>query len=116
MTGVEMLVNLCLTWSFISYRWIMKALFLFICLTAFSLSCPAQQSFALAAPLPAKNLAMFGRGLYPGDEATYQLLKQSGFGTVLLSSFYIHVDGDLYSGDSHQPIIHKGKWVWILLM
>jgi hypothetical protein len=29
----------------------------------------------------------------------------------VLSSFYIHADGDLYSGDSHQPIIHNGKWV-----
>lgn len=88
----------------------MKGLFLFICLAVFSLSCSAQ-AFAPAAALPAKNLTMFGRGLYPGDDATYQLLKQSGFNTVLLSSFYIHADGDLYSGDSHQPIIHDGKWV-----
>lgn len=89
----------------------MKALFLLICLAAFTLSCSAQHSFAPAAPLPAKNLAIFGRGLYPGDDTTYQLLKQSGFNTILLSSFYIHADGDLYSGDSHQPIIHNGRWV-----
>jgi hypothetical protein len=89
----------------------MRALFLFICLVTFSLFCSAQQIDAPAASLPAKNLAMFGRGLYPGDDTTYHLLKHSGFKTLLLSSFYIHADGDLYSGDSHQPIIHNGKWV-----
>jgi len=89
----------------------MKGLFLSVCLSAFSLFCSAQQTYPSAAPLPAKNLAMFGRGLYPGDDTTYHLLKKSGFKTLLLSSFYIHADGDLYSGDSHQPIIHDGKWV-----
>jgi hypothetical protein len=89
----------------------MKALLLVIFLAAFSFSCSAQPSFAPAASLPAKNLAMFGRGLYPGNDTTYRLLKQSGFNTILLSSFYIHADGDLYSGDSHIPIIHNGKWV-----
>jgi hypothetical protein len=89
----------------------MKAFFLFISLVAFSLCCSAQHSFAPAAPLPAKNLTIFGRGLYPGNDTTYRLLKQSSFNTVLLSSFYIHADGDLYSGDSHAPIIHNGKWV-----
>lgn len=105
------LSKLFLTWSLISYCQIMKFFFLFICCLAFSFSCAAQPTFAQAAPLPAKNLAMFGRGLYPGNDTTYQQLKQSGFTTVLLSSFYIHADGDLYSGDSHQPIIHQGKWV-----
>jgi hypothetical protein len=93
------------------YRYIMKALFLGIFLVTFSFSGFAQPFFAPAAALPAKNLAMFGRGLYPGDDKAYQLLKKSGFTTVLLSSFYIHADGDLYSGDSHDPIIHNGKWV-----
>lgn len=89
----------------------MKALFLFIVLSVPFQWCFAQQPYAPAAPLPARNLAIFGRGLYPGDDTTYSLLKQSGFNTLLLSSFYIHADGDLYSGDSHQPIIHNGKWV-----
>ena len=89
----------------------MKALFLVICLTSFSYLCFAQQTYAPAAPLPARNLAIYGRGLYPGNDTTYRLLKNSGFNTLLLSSFYIHADGDLYSGDSHQPIIHNGKWV-----
>jgi len=82
-----------------------------IFLAAFSLFSFAQQTYAPATTLPAKNLAMFGRGLYPGNDTTYHLLKRSGFNTILLSSFYIHADGDLYSGDSHQPIIHQGKWV-----
>ncbi len=89
----------------------MKALFLFLGLTAFSLAGSAQKTYPPAAPLPSKNLSLFGRGLYPGDDTTYRLLKHSGFKTLLLSSFYIHADGDLYSGDSHQPIIHQGKWV-----
>ncbi|RYY05872.1 MAG: hypothetical protein EOP43_07875, partial [Sphingobacteriaceae bacterium] len=89
----------------------MKVLLLSIYLVSFSLFCSAQKTYPAAAPLPAKNLTMFGRGLYPGDDATYQLLKKSEFTTVLLSSFYIHADGDLYSGDSHQPIIHNGKWI-----
>jgi len=89
----------------------MKTLLSVIFLTAFSLLSFAQQTYAPAAALPAKNLAMFGRGLYPGNDTTYHLLKRSGFNTILLSSFYIHADGDLYSGDSHQPIIHQGKWV-----
>jgi hypothetical protein len=89
----------------------MKTLLFFLLLAAFSLDSSAQQSYAPAAALPSKNLAMFGRGLYPGNDTTYRLLKRSGFSTILLSSFYIHADGDLYSGDSHQPIIHQGKWV-----
>jgi hypothetical protein len=89
----------------------MKALFLVILLTGFSHLCFSQQTYAPAAPLPAKNLGIYGRGLYPGNDTTYRLLKQSGFNTLLLSSFYIHANGDLYSGDSHQPIIHNGKWV-----
>jgi len=89
----------------------MKALFLSIFLAAFSLLSFAQQTYPPAAPLPARNLAIYGRGLYPGDDTTYRLLKHSGFTTLILSSFYIHADGDLYSGDSHQPVIHNGKWV-----
>jgi len=87
-----------------------KPLFVIIITTIYSL-CFAQKPYAPAAALPAKNLAIFGRGLYPGNDTTYRLLKKSGFTTLLLSSFYIHADGDLYSGDSHQPIIHNGKWV-----
>ena len=89
----------------------MKIFLFAIFFTAFSHFCFAQQTRTPAAPLPARNLVLFGRGLYPGDDTTYQLLKNSGFNTLLLSSFYIHADGDLYSGDSPQPIVHEGKWV-----
>jgi len=58
------------------------------------------------------NLAIFGRGLYPGDDATFDNLRASGFTTVILSSFYIHADGDVYSGDDGaNPIIHNGQYV-----
>jgi hypothetical protein len=89
----------------------MKALFLTLFLVFFSALCFAQQTYEPAAPLPTRNLAMFARGSYPGNDTTYRLLKKSGFTTLFLSSFYIHSDGDLYSGDSHQPVIHNGKWV-----
>jgi hypothetical protein len=83
----------------------MRILLLLSFVLAFHL-CHAQ------APVPAKNLSIFGRGMYPGDDTTYALLKKSGFNTVMLSSFYIHADGDLYSGDDNQhPVIHDGKWV-----
>jgi hypothetical protein len=89
----------------------MKTYLSVVILTACSLISFGQLRSTPAAALPAKNLTMFARGLYPGNDTTYRLLKGSGFNTILLSSFYIHADGDLYSGDSHQPIIHQGKWV-----
>jgi hypothetical protein len=61
--------------------------------------------------LPDTNMALFGRGLYPGNDTSYSQIKESGFNTVILSSFYIHSNGDLYSGDDHNPIIHDGKFV-----
>jgi hypothetical protein len=61
--------------------------------------------------LTSPNLTMYGRGLYPGDDTTYDDLRQSGFTTIVLSSFYIHENGDVYSGDSGNPIIHAGKYV-----
>jgi len=55
------------------------------------------------------NLVLFGRGLYPGDDSSFDLIRHSGFTTLMLSSFYIRSDGDVYSGDdSHHPIIHQG--------
>jgi hypothetical protein len=57
------------------------------------------------------NLTMYGRGLYPGDDTTYNDLRLSGFNTIVLSSFYIHENGDVYSGDSRNPIIHDGKYI-----
>jgi hypothetical protein len=57
------------------------------------------------------NLILFGRGLYPGDDSTYAMIRNSGFSTVLLSSFYIKANGDVYSGDDGQrPIIHDGHY------
>jgi hypothetical protein len=63
------------------------------------------------AKLPAKNLAIFSRDIYPGDDASFDTLRSSGFTTVILSSFYIHNNGDVYSGDSHMPIIHDGQYI-----
>src|SRR5215469_11232729 len=57
------------------------------------------------------NLIIYGRGLYPGDDSTFDAIRLSGFNTVVLSSFYIHENGDVYSGDSHLPIIHDGKYI-----
>ena len=56
------------------------------------------------------NLTLFGRGMYPGDDSTYNMIKLSGFTTVILSSFYIHSNGDVYSGDDRNPIIHNGEY------
>lgn len=65
-----------------------------------------------AAPPADTNLAMFARGIYPGDDTTFNHLKASGFTTIMLSSFYIRSNGDVYSGDDHKnPIIHNGKYV-----
>lgn len=58
------------------------------------------------------TLTLFGRGLYPGDDSTYASLKTSGFSTLILSSFYIHANGEVYSGDdSKHPIISNGKYI-----
>ena len=60
----------------------------------------------------ATNLTMYGRGIYPGADSTYTHLRESGFTTVVLSSFYIKSNGDVYSGDDGKnPIIHDGKYV-----
>ncbi|MVT12141.1 hypothetical protein [Chitinophaga tropicalis] len=87
----------------------MKKLFLLFILLAtgvYSHVCQGQASPA------ATNLTMFGRGLYPGDDATYDTLKRSGFTTIILSSFWIRSNGDVYSGDDNvNPIIHDGKFV-----
>jgi len=57
-------------------------------------------------------LTLFGRGLYPGADSTFESLRTSGFTTIVLSSFYIHANGDVYSGDDSQnPIIHDGRYV-----
>jgi hypothetical protein len=61
--------------------------------------------------MPVPNLAIFSRSIYPGDDATFDTLRNSGFTTVILSSFYIHDNGDVYSGDSHSPIIHNGQYI-----
>lgn len=100
----------------------MKTLFLSFCLlaSAFLMPVTAHQPATTdttthgdaPAPVAAVNLTMFGRGIYPGDDTTYAQLKTSGFTTVILSSFYIHSNGDVYSGDDHkEPIIHDGKYV-----
>jgi len=50
--------------------------------------------------------------MYPGDDSTYEMLRSSGFNTIILSSFYIRSNGDVFSGDDGQhPIIHDGQYV-----
>ncbi|UPK68174.1 hypothetical protein [Chitinophaga filiformis] len=101
----------------------MKTLFLSLyllaagCLTpVFAARLERVNQLSAGGPLPASlsdtNLTMFGRGMYPGDDTTYEHLRNSGFNTVILSSFYIHANGDVYSGDDHRnPVIHDGQYV-----
>ncbi len=57
------------------------------------------------------NLVLFGRGTYPGDDSTFNMIRNSGFITFMLSSFYIRSNGDVYSGDDNRrPIIQNGKF------
>ena len=80
-----------------------------LCLTDFSLF--AQPRPPVQPTLPKTELVLFGRGLYPGDDATFDLVRHSGFTTLMLSSFYIKANGDVYSGDDgHHPIIHQGVY------
>lgn len=80
----------------------MRSLFLtFLFLSVFSFSYAADPT-----------LIMFGRGTYPGNDSTFANLKSSGFNTIILSSFYIKANGDVYSGDDNKnPIIHDGQYV-----
>ena len=66
--------------------------------------------FLLLSLLPPHQI-LFGRGLYPGDDSTYATINASGYNTIVVSSFYIRTNGDVYSGDSHSPIIHDGHYV-----
>lgn len=89
---------------------------LFPLLAAGLFSSPAGMQATITVKEPASpaatNLTLFGRGTYPGDDSSYQMIKASGFTTVILSSFYIKSNGDVYSGDdSKNPIIHDGKYV-----
>lgn len=62
-----------------------------------------------AAGTRSSDLILYGRGTYPGDDSTYDLIRQSGFTTFMLSSFYIRANGDLVSGDDgRHPVIHDG--------
>ena len=86
-------------------------LFLFL-LCAGIINCVYSQHALARSSSPANpNLILYGRGMYPGDDTTYSIIKASGFTTVVLSSFYIRADGDVYSGDdSKNPIIHNGEY------
>jgi hypothetical protein len=91
-------------------------LLLFPLLATGIFTAPGNKSNTIAvkdpAPLADTNLTLFGRGTYPGDDSSYQMIRESGFTTVILSSFYIKSNGDVYSGDdSKNPIIHDGKYV-----
>ena len=87
---------------------VVTCIFLF---TVFSASLYAQSLKKKPASPAQINLTLFGRGMYPGNDSTYNMIKASGFTTVILSSFYIHSDGDVYSGDDINPIIHNGEFV-----
>lgn len=57
------------------------------------------------------NVILYGRGLYPGDDSTYEMIRTSGFTTLMLSSYYIRANGDVVSGDDgRHPIIHEGEF------
>ena len=57
------------------------------------------------------NLTLFGRGTYPGDDSTFKMIRNSGFSTLMLSSFYIRSNGDVYSGDDNShPVIQNGHF------
>lgn len=57
------------------------------------------------------DLILFGRGIYPGDDSSYTMIRNAGFSTFILSSFYIRSNGDVYSGDDgRHPIIHNGSY------
>jgi hypothetical protein len=50
--------------------------------------------------------------MYPGDDTMYARVKASGFNTLVLSSFYIRSNGDVFSGDDgRHPVIHDGRFV-----
>lgn len=84
-----------------------KRCFLFVLLLFFASALSAQQGVGS----PEHDLILYGRGLYPGDDSSYQMIRQSGFTTLLLSSFYIKANGDVYSGDDgRHPIIHEGRY------
>jgi hypothetical protein len=58
-----------------------------------------------------QDLILYGRGLYPGDDSSFEMIRNSGFTTLMLSSFYIKANGDVYSGDDGlHPIIHDGRF------
>ena len=81
---------------------------LFLLFFAGYLSLLGQSTAVSAGP----NTILFGRGTYPGDDSTYAMIRTSGFTTMMLSSFYIKGNGDVYSGDDgRQPIIHEGRYV-----
>src|ERR1700761_7245664 len=74
-------------------------------------SCSIVSGQRAAASIPDPNMILFGRGTYPGDDSSYEMIRTSGFTTMMLSSFYIKANGDVYSGDDgHQPIIHEGRY------
>jgi hypothetical protein len=80
-------------------------------LALFSHANAQTQKSASPVALASPNLTIYGRGLYPGTDSIFDDLRWSGFNTIVLSSFYIHENGDVYSGDSRSPIIHDGKYI-----
>lgn len=83
---------------------------LLLCVLFFA-SCTVAVAQRTSGRISDPNVILYGRGMYPGDDSTYELVRTSGFTTMMLSSFYIKGNGDVYSGDDgHQPIIHDGKY------
>lgn len=76
------------------------SLVFFVCLSLFA-----------AGQVREPNTILFGRGTYPGDDSSYAMIRSSGFTTMMLSSFYIKANGDVYSGDDgSRPVIHAGHY------
>ena len=67
--------------------------------------------FAQPARSTGREYVLYGRGTYPGDDSSFAMIRNSGFSTLMLSSFYIKANGDVFSGDDgQQPIIHEGRY------
>ncbi|MFT3934515.1 MAG: hypothetical protein QM726_12910 [Chitinophagaceae bacterium] len=67
--------------------------------------------FSFSANAQKQGSVLFGRGTYPGDDSSFLAIRNAGFSTFILSSFYIKANGDVVSGDDgRHPIIQNGRF------
>lgn len=61
--------------------------------------------------LPLKTI-LFGRGLYPGVDNVYNIMRASKFKTIVVSSYYFVANGNVVCGDHPKSvIIRNGQYV-----